>query len=77
MPKKHQNGKVSRGPRNKYPWDDWFRILHKQRVLNLKKPKDFKCKLHGMAQQVRNNAAALKIEVSLKLFDTYIEVTLV
>lgn len=68
--------KHKRSSRSKYPWDDWFSEIRKGDRCNVHLHQDFDCQIHGMAQQIRNAAAVRKIHVSLKLFDDYIEVTI-
>jgi hypothetical protein len=48
-----------------YNWDKWF----SKKQVTLKKGKDFKCQVHGMANQIRNKAAKRGVSISLKIRD--------
>lgn len=55
---------AKRVPANaKYPWDVWFG----RRSFTLERGSHFDCLPHGMAQQVRNAAAARRKRVSVTI----------
>ena len=53
----------------RYPWKKWLRPRQKPRQLVLSKGRDFRCAVHGMAQQVRNRANLEGLSVSLFVGD--------
>lgn len=57
----------------KYPWDYWLGL----KAFTLRKGEDFKCQVHGMAQQIRNAAKARGIRVSLSISSPLICVTII
>lgn len=44
-----------------YPWDKWFNRSR----FSLKKGQDFHCQVHGMVQQIRNQATKRNVRVSV------------
>ncbi len=56
----------------RYPWLTWFR----QEQFTLYRGQHFDCRVHGMAQMIRNAASSAKIRrrVSLKVGDNYVQV---
>jgi hypothetical protein len=53
----------------RYPWKVWLRPRRRPRQLVLSKGRDFRCAVHGMAQQIRNRANAKGLLVSLLVGD--------
>ncbi len=47
----------------RYPWTDWF----SRPKFSLERGRDYSCMPHGMAQMVRNNAAARKVHVEVHI----------
>ena len=45
----------------KYPWNEWF----SKETFEVVQGEHFTCKIRGMVQQIRNNAAKLKRSVSI------------
>jgi hypothetical protein len=56
--------------KTKYPWDKWFA----KSTFRLVQGKHFTCQMHGMAQQIRNVAAARGIPVSIQFKEECLKV---
>jgi hypothetical protein len=48
----------------RYPWDKW---LGKKQAYTLQRGRDFNCKVHGMAAQLRNAASKRGMSVSIAI----------
>jgi len=53
----------------RYPWTKWFN----RGRFRLLRGRDYRCKTHGMAAQIRNYAAKKGISVSVRIDDNGIE----
>lgn len=53
----------------KYPWDRWFSLKYRKK---LERGKDYHCKDHGMASQIRNRAREYGVSVSVEIGDGWI-----
>lgn len=52
-----------KGPRPKYPWDQWFNRLSAGRKVQLQKNKHYDCQTHGMVAQIRTRASQRNVQL--------------